>query len=73
MPLPIKTKPNHKFYLKILREMTPEKKLLKAFELSSFSKELFIQGLRQRFPHLTEEEFHQLLLERLEKCHNRNY
>jgi hypothetical protein len=53
--------------------MTPEQKLLKVFELSEFSKALFAAGLRQRFPGATEEEFRRLLLDRLEKCHNRNY
>jgi len=53
--------------------MSPEKRLLKAFELSEFSKQLFIHGLHKRFPNLSDEEFQKLLLERLDKCHNRNY
>jgi hypothetical protein len=53
--------------------MTPEQRLLKAFELSDFCKALFIEGLRKRFPELSAEEFHKLLLRRLEKCHNRNW
>jgi hypothetical protein len=69
----LKPRPNHKIYLEILRRMTPEQKLNKAFELSEFSKSLFIQGLRERYPHLSEEEFHQLVLKRLELCHNRSY
>jgi hypothetical protein len=68
-----KPRPNHQVYLQILRAMTPEQKLLKVFELSEFSKALFVAGLRQRFPDATEEEFQRLLLDRLEKCHNRNY
>ena len=69
----IKKRPNHKIYIRILRKMTPEQRLLKAFELSEFTMELFIQGLHKRFPDLTSEEFHKLLLERLDNCHNRNY
>jgi hypothetical protein len=68
-----KPRPNHQLYLEILRSMTPEQKLLKIFELSEFSKALFTEGLRQRFPNATEEEFHRILFDRLEKCHNRNY
>ena len=68
-----KKNPNHKEYIRILRNMTPEQRLLKAFDLSEFTKQLFIHGLRKRFPDLPEEEFHELLLERLDKCHNRNY
>jgi hypothetical protein len=68
-----KPRPNHQLYLKILRAMTPEQKLLKVFELSEFSKVLFVAGLRQRFLSATAEEFQRLLLDRLEKCQNRNY
>jgi hypothetical protein len=53
--------------------MSPEARLLKCFELSEFSRGLFLQGLRQRFPSLSEEALRKLYLERLEKCHNRNY
>jgi hypothetical protein len=56
-----------------LRKMTPEQKLLKAFELSAFTKELFVQGLHKRFPNASSLEFNQILKSRLEKCHNRNY
>ncbi len=72
MPDP-KSRPNHTLYLNILRGMTPEQRLKKAFELSDFSRRLFISGLRQRFPDLTEPDFKKLLLERLDKCHNRNW
>jgi len=69
----MKKQPNHKKYIQVLRNMTPEQKLLRAFELSDFTKELFKHGLRKRFPDLADDEFHKLLLERLDKCHNRNY
>jgi len=48
-------------------------RLLKALELSAFSKELFLHGLRKRFPDLSETEIKELYLKRLDKCHNRNY
>jgi len=69
----LKKKPNHKIYIKILRQMSPEQRLMKSFELSEFSKQLFIQGLHERFPNLPDQEFQKLLLKRLDKCHNRNY
>ena len=53
--------------------MTPEQRLAKAFELTEMSRALFVRGLHTRFPNLTQEEFHALVLRRLEKCHNRNY
>ena len=68
-----KPRPNHRIYLEILRKMTPEQRLNKAFELSDMSKRLFKQGLRKANPDLSEEELHQLYLKRLELCHNRNY
>ena len=69
----IKPHPNHRIYLEILRRMTPEQRLLKAFELTEFSRQLFRQGLRNLHPELSEEELQKLYLARLEKCHNQNY
>ena len=67
-----KARPNHLRYLEVLRSMTPGQRLAKAFELSAFTKRLFLDGLRQRFPELSDAELHRLALERLTKCHNRN-
>jgi hypothetical protein len=69
----IKERSSHKIYIQVLRQMSPEKRLLRAFELSEFTRQLFIHGLRKRFPNLSDEEFQKILLERLDKCHNRNY
>jgi hypothetical protein len=69
----MKERPNHALYIQTLRRMTPEQRLAKAFELTEFARELFRQGLRKRHPDLSPEEFHQLWLRRLAKCHNRNY
>lgn len=63
----------HKVYIECLRRMTPEERLKKAFEMKEFAVQLFTQGLRKVNPNLTEEEFQQLLRERLDKCHNRNW
>jgi hypothetical protein len=41
--------------------------------MSAFTKALFKQGLRERFPDLSDEELHRLYLDRLAKCHNSNY
>ena len=69
----IKPRPNHQLYLQILQRMTPDERLAKAFELSAFAKALFLEGLRKTFPNKTEEEIKKLYLERISKCHNRNY
>jgi hypothetical protein len=68
-----KTRPNHKAYLRILKSMTPAERLQKACELSELGRAVFLVGLRRRFPDATQEELHQIFLDRLEKCHNRNY
>ena len=68
-----KTTPNHRQYLLALTKMGAEQRLIKALELSSITKELFISGLRKRFPNKTEIEIKELYLQRLAKCYNRNY
>ena len=70
---PLNFNPDHEAYIRILRGMTPEQRLKSALDMSDFIRALFRQGLRKRFPELSEEEFQKLYLERLEKCHNRNY
>lgn len=69
----IKPKPNHAIYLQTLRKMTPAQRLEKAFELSAMSKQLFLQGLKKRFPNYTEQELKALYLKRISLCYNRNY
>ncbi len=53
--------------------MTPEQRLKKAFELSETGRKLGLQGLRNRFPELTELQIQKLYAERIQRCHNRNY
>ena len=69
----IKPFPNHRIYIQTIREMGPEKRLLKALDLSEFSRKLFREGLRKRFPKLSSQKFQEFYLERLKKCYNRNY
>ena len=66
-----KSRPNHQLYLEALRRLTPEQRLLKAFEPSELSRELFRAGLRERFPAADEAELQRIYLKRLERCHNR--
>jgi len=66
-----KPRPNHQLYLEALRRLTPEQRLLKAFELTELSRELFRAGLRQRVPEAGAAELQRIYLERLEKCHKR--
>ena len=68
-----KPRPNHALYVRTLRQMTPEQRLAKAFELTEMTRELFWSGLRQRFPEKSEGDLRELYVRRLEKCHNRDY
>ena len=69
----IKPLGNHNLYLHTLQNMTPAQRLEKAFELSQFTRELFIQGLKKRFPDKSEQEIKKIYLERIALCYNRNY
>jgi hypothetical protein len=42
----MKERPNHRIYVHVLREMGPEKRLKKAFELSEFARALTSEGWR---------------------------
>jgi hypothetical protein len=66
-----KPRPNHQLYLEALRRLTPEQRLLKAFELTELSRELFRAGLRRRFPEADEAQLQRIYLERMAACHNR--
>jgi hypothetical protein len=63
----------HRDYLLSLARMTPEQRLDKAFELSALAKANLKQALLARFPDKSAAELHQLFLQRLERCRNRNY
>ena len=66
-----KPRPNHQIYLQALLRLTPEQRLLKAFELTDLSRALFRDGLRQRLPEAAEDELQRIYLQRLDLCHNR--
>jgi hypothetical protein len=68
-----KPRPNHHVYLRVLRAMTPEQRLRKAFELGAAARAMFEHGLRRRFPTLNAAVLARLVRERLDRCHNRNY
>ena len=68
-----KPRPNHAVYVRVLRAMTPEQRLRKAFELGATARAMFEHGLRRRFPELGDAVLAALVRERLDRCHNRNY
>jgi len=69
----LKPQPNHGRCLEVLRSMTPEQRMMKAFELTEMTRQLLRDGLRASFPQATDEEIHRRYMEQLRKCHNSNY
>lgn len=68
-----KARPNRQLYLEALRGMTPEQRLLKAFELSELSHGLLREGIRQRYPDAGPDEVQRIYRERLSRCQDRAY
>ena len=64
---------DHDAYIATLRKLTPAQRLRLTFELTEFSRSLFKQGLKERFPEKSDAEIEVLFLERIDRCHNRNY
>jgi hypothetical protein len=68
----LKQKSNHQQYIRVFGNMSAAQLLNKAFELSLQVKQLFMHGLKKRFPDKSETEIKQIYLQRLEKCYNRH-
>lgn len=64
---------NRARYVAALRNMSPEERLSKAFELTEMTRELLMAGLELRHPLASEEELARLYLERLERCRSRTF
>ena len=69
----IKRRPNHPLYIKTLRNVGPEARLNKAFELTKLSDDLFERGLSRRYPSLSEKELKLKARQIRDRCHNNNY
>ncbi len=72
MPDGFKPTPNRRLYMDALRKMTPEQRLAKAFELTAMSREALRAGIEQRYPDSSEQQRHEIYLERLGRCRSRN-
>jgi hypothetical protein len=60
-------------YVRVLRAMTPEQRLRKAFELGATSRAMFEHGLSSTFSRTGRSAFASIVRVRLDRCHNRNY
>jgi hypothetical protein len=67
----MKPSPNHSRYISVLRGLTPEQRLSKAFELSEFTRSLLREGLKNRHPNLSETELEELYLASMAKAQSR--
>jgi hypothetical protein len=67
----MKESPNHHIYIRVLREMGPEKRLGKAFELSEFARALTRRGLEHLHPDLHPSDLDRLYLARMKKARDR--
>ena len=64
----MKERPNHRIYVRVLREMGPEKRLRKAFELSEFARALMRRGLEDLHPELAASDLNRVYLDRMKKA-----
>lgn len=68
-----KPQPNRELYHQVLRRMTGEERVRKAFELTEMARRAMLDGLRSRHPDADEATIRRMYLARLNECHNRNY
>jgi hypothetical protein len=66
-----KTRANRRLYIEILRGMTPERRLRKAFELGEMARELFRAGMKRRYPDRGSDELEAMTRERLIRWHSK--
>jgi hypothetical protein len=69
----LKSKPNRRAYIQALARMTPAQRLAKAMELSELANQLFLHGLRRRYPGADEKQILAEYLARTARFHYRNY
>jgi hypothetical protein len=66
-----KLQANRQLYIRILRSLTPEQRLRKAFELTAMTRELARAGVARQHPDLGPEEIERLTRDRIMSWHSR--
>jgi hypothetical protein len=66
-----KLQANRQLYIRILRSLTPEQRLRKAFELTAMTRNLARADVARRHPDLGPEEIDRLTRDRIMSWHNR--
>ena len=69
----IKPNPNREVFLKIMRSMTPEQKLIQMFNLNELTQNLKLTGLRMQHPELNDQQINELYIKLRTRCYNKNY
>lgn len=67
----MKERPNHQVHIRVLRQMGPENRLRKAFELSEFTRALTRRGLEHLHPDFEPADLNRLYLDRMKKARDR--
>jgi hypothetical protein len=65
--------PKHREHIEALRRMTPEERLLKAFELSESAKAQILRELRRMHPDLSDKSLMKIYVERTVKPDKMDY
>ena len=63
-----KPRPNQRLYTDALRRLTPEQRLMTAFELGDLSRDLLWAGLKRRFPDTSDDRLRVLYVDRIDRC-----
>lgn len=66
-----KLQPNRRLYIEVLRSMTPDQRLRKAFELTALTRKLARAGVVRQNPSLGSDEIDRLTRDRIMQWHNR--
>jgi hypothetical protein len=66
-------KPNRQEYIECLRRLGPEGRINIMLELTETMYQMLREAIARRYPEMTAEERHQVFLDKIKKCRNRNY
>lgn len=66
-----KLQANRQIYIEVLRSMTPEQRLRKAFELTAMTRELARAGIVRQHPELGPDEIDRLTRDRIMRWHSK--
>jgi len=60
-------------YKKIMKKVSCQERLKKSLDLSDLTKQLFLTGLKNRYPGLDDKKITEIYIERIKKCSRQSY